>query len=465
MKKLKRVYVCQACGATFPKWIGRCDACGAWNTLVEEIEDILPSSVVSVPGKSLELCPLDGPLVHVDRLLSGVTEFDRVCGGGIVTGSILLLGGEPGIGKSTLLLQLLARLSKAYPCLYVSGEEAVDQIRLRARRLRIEKTAVSLIATTRLEDVLETLAQHQGAFRVLVIDSIQTLSTSLLDSAAGTVAQVRATTSALTELAKTKGLVVLLVGHVTKDGMLAGPKVLEHMVDTVLYFEGDRGQPFRLLRSVKNRFGACDELGVFEMHDTGLAEVPNPSAIFLTQRQEPVPGTAVFVSIEGTRPLVVEIQALVGSTGFSTPRRSVVGWDINRLHMIIAVLETRCRFAFGQRDVYLSVTGGLRLNEPAADLAVAAALASALTNVALPLNTVIFGEVGLTGEIRSVSHHTVRLKEAHKLGFKHAFMPKDKKKGAELLEGHCIQSLQECLRTLDMVPRRGRTGSSTLEDT
>jgi DNA repair protein RadA/Sms len=447
--------------------MGRCDACGTWNTLVEEIEDSSSASVISVtsaPGKSLELCPLDGPLVHVNRLLSGVTEFDRVCGGGIVAGSILLLGGEPGIGKSTLLLQLLSRLSEAYPCLYVSGEEAVDQIRLRARRLLIGKASVSLIATTRLEDVLETLAQHKEAFRVLVIDSIQTLSTSLLDSAAGTVAQVRATTSALIDLAKTKGLIVLLVGHVTKDGMLAGPKVLEHMVDTVLYFEGDRGQPFRLLRSVKNRFGACDELGVFEMHDTGLAEVPNPSAIFLTQRQEPVPGTAVFVSIEGTRPLVVEIQALVGSTGFSTPRRSVVGWDINRLHMIVAVLETRCHFAFGQRDVYLSVTGGLRLNEPAADLAVAAALGSALTNVAMPLNTVIFGEIGLTGEIRAVSHHVARLKEARKLGFKYAFAPKDKQKGAESLATHCVQSLQECLRTLDMTPRRGRAASSAPAD-
>jgi DNA repair protein RadA/Sms len=431
---------------------------------VEEVEDVSLSSVSSIPGKSLDLCPLDGPLGHINRLLSGITEFDRVCGGGIVMGSVLLLGGEPGIGKSTFLLQLLARLSKTYPCLYASGEEAVDQIRLRARRLHIEKTAVSLIATTRLEDVLETLAQHQDAFRVLVIDSVQTLSTSLLDSAAGTVAQVRAITSALTGLAKTKGLVVLLVGHVTKDGMLAGPKVLEHMVDTVLYFEGDRGQPFRLLRSVKNRFGACDELGVFEMHDTGLAEVPNPSAIFLTQRQEPVPGTAVFVSIEGTRPLVIEIQALVGSTGFSTPRRSVVGWDINRLHMIIAVLETRCRFAFGQRDVYLSVTGGLRLNEPAADLAVAAALTSALTNVALPLNTVIFGEIGLTGEVRAVSHYVARLKEAHKLGFKHAFVPNDKQKKAGLLEAHCIQNLQECLRIFDMLPLRGRATTSAQED-
>ncbi|MDR1910630.1 MAG: DNA repair protein RadA, partial [Holosporales bacterium] len=316
MRKLKRVYVCQTCGATFSKWMGRCDACGAWNALMEEVEEVLPASATLAPGKSLELCPLDGPQVHVDRILSGVEEFDRVCGGGIVAGSVLLLGGEPGIGKSTILLQLLARLSNAYPCLYVSGEEAVEQIRLRARRLSIEKAAVSLIATTHLEDVFETLSQHQGAFQILVIDSIQTLTTSLLDSAAGTVAQVRATTSALTELAKSKGIVVLLVGHVTKDGMLAGPKVLEHMVDTVLYFEGDRGQPFRLLRAVKNRFGACDELGVFEMHDTGLAEIANPSAIFLTQRQEPVPGTAVFVSIEGTRPLVVEVQALVGSTGF-----------------------------------------------------------------------------------------------------------------------------------------------------
>ncbi|MDR0407164.1 MAG: DNA repair protein RadA [Holosporales bacterium] len=455
MKKLKRVYACQACGATFPKWMGRCDACGAWNTLIEDIEEIASSST-SAPGKSLELCALDGPLLHVDRLQSGVTEFDHVCGGGIVAGSVLLLGGEPGIGKSTILLQVLARLSQNYPCLYVSGEEAVDQIRLRAQRLNVSKAAVSLIATTRLEDVFETLTQHQETFRVLVIDSIQTLKTALLDSAAGTVAQVRTATSALIELAKTKGLVILLIGHVTKDGMLAGPKVLEHMVDTVLYFEGDRGHPFRLLRSVKNRFGACDELGVFEMHDTGLAEVQNPSAVFLTQRKDPVPGTAIFVSIEGTRPLIIEIQALVGSSGFSTPRRSVVGWDINRLHMVVAVLETRCGFSFGQRDIYLSVTGGLHLNEPAADLAVAAALTSALTGVPLPLGLVIFGEIGLTGEVRPVSHHETRLKEAHKLGFQQAFVPEGKGLSKGPLDAHYIKNLKLCLKELGMPSRNNR---------
>ncbi|MDR0662115.1 MAG: DNA repair protein RadA, partial [Holosporales bacterium] len=366
---------------------------------------------------------------------------------GIVAGSVLLLGGEPGIGKSTLLLQILSRLSQKHTCLYVSGEEAVDQIRLRARRLGVSGASISLIATTHLEDVLETLAQQETPFQVLVIDSIQTLGVATLDSVAGTVAQVRAATSALMEWAKTKGTVVLLVGHVTKEGMLAGPKVLEHMVDTVLYFEGDRGQPFRLLRAVKNRFGACDELGVFEMHDQGLTEVANPSAIFMTQRQEPVPGTAVFVSIEGTRPLVVEIQALVGTTGFSTPRRSVVGWDVNRLHMMVAVLETRCGLAFGQRDIYLSVTGGLRLNEPAADLAVAAALTSALVQIPLPLGVVIFGEVGLTGEIRPVSHHSARLKEAHKLGFQRAFTPKGE---ASLMETEEVPHLMACLRALGL---------------
>jgi DNA repair protein RadA/Sms len=428
--------------------VGRCDACGAWNALVEEIEEVTPSS--SVPGKSLELCSLGGLISQIDRLQSGVEEFDRICGGGIVAGSVLLLGGEPGIGKSTLLLQILARLSQKYPCLYVSGEEAVDQIRLRAQRLGVRDATVSLIATTRLEDVLETLEQQETDFQVLVVDSIQTLGTSSLDSAAGTVAQVRASTGALTERAKTQGIIVFLVGHVTKDGMLAGPKVLEHMVDTVLYFEGDRGQPFRLLRAVKNRFGACDELGVFEMHDTGLTEVSDPSSIFLTRRQQPVPGTAVFVSIEGTRPLVVEIQALVGSSGFSTPRRSVVGWDINRLHMIVAVLETRCNLSFGQRDIYLSVTGGLRLNEPAADLAVAAALSSALTQRPLPLNTVVFGEIGLTGEVRPVSQHLARLKEMQKLGFQRAFAPPGDVTLPEVQE---VMNLPAFLALLDMAKR------------
>jgi DNA repair protein RadA/Sms len=343
----------------------------------------------------------------------------------------LLVGGDPGIGKSTLLLQVAACLSRAHPCVYISGEEAVDQVRLRAQRLGVHDTPLRLASATNLNDVILSLDKEAVPPTLVIIDSIQTMYLEQLDSAPGSVSQVRACTQELIRLAKKKSITFILVGHVTKEGAIAGPRVLEHMVDTVLYFEGERGHHFRILRGVKNRFGATDEIGVFEMAGQGLTQVPNPSALFLSQRGENVPGSVIFAGIEGTRPVLVEIQTLVAPTSFGTPRRSVIGWDASRLSMVIAVLETRCGVMLGARDVYLSVVGGLRIQEPAADLAVAAALLSSLHNVACPPETVFFGEVGLSGEVRSVNQADMRLKEAQKLGFKRAVVPARRKQSPE----------------------------------
>ncbi len=421
MARARPHFVCAACGAVAAKWQGRCEACGEWNTLAEEAATA-PASLRGGRGSVIALEPLAGRSGTLDRIETGIGEFDRVTGGGFVPGSALLVGGDPGIGKSTLLLQAAAALARAgHGVVYISGEEAIDQVRLRARRLGLRDTAVSLAAETRVEDVLATLKAGPPP-ALVVIDSIQTLWTDLAESAPGTVTQVRLSAQALIRFAKQSGSSIVLVGHVTKDGQIAGPRVVEHMVDTVLYFEGDAGHQFRLLRSVKNRFGPAAEIGVFEMTGRGLEEVANPSTLFIGERDHGSPGAAVFAGLEGSRPLLVEIQALVVESGLATPRRAVVGWDPNRLAMILAVLEARCGLRFGTFDVYLNVAGGLRLAEPAADLAVAAALVSARTGVATPVETVYFGEVSLSGAVRPVAQSAMRLKEAEKLGFSHAFV-------------------------------------------
>jgi DNA repair protein RadA/Sms len=416
------VYVCQQCGAASPKWSGRCEACGGWNTLVEEVAGDGTPRPARGPKRRLALAPLAGPVEAPERRSTGISEFDRVTGGGLVPGSALLIGGDPGIGKSTLLLQVAAALAPASPVVYISGEEAVDQLRMRADRLGLRDAPVQLAAATAVDDIAATL-EGPGAPDVVVIDSVQTLFVGELDSAPGTVAQVRASAQALIRFAKRHGVVLLLVGHVTKEGMIAGPKVLEHMVDTVLYFEGERGHQFRILRAVKNRFGPTDEIGVFEMTDGGLVEVPNPSALFLAEREQDISGSAVFAGMEGSRPVLVEVQALIAPSAFAAPRRAVVGWDGARLAMILAVLEARCGMAFATCDVFLNVAGGLRIAEPGADLAVAAALASAALATPLPGETVVFGEIGLAGEVRAVARADARLKEAAKLGFRAAIVP------------------------------------------
>jgi DNA repair protein RadA/Sms len=427
MSKRATTYVCQSCGAVSPRWAGKCPACEGWNTLVEEAA----VGVGAVPGiakkasgaKPIGLETLAAETAEEPRLSTGISELDRVTGGGLVPGSALLIGGEPGIGKSTLLLQVCAALAdKGRSAVYFSGEEAAAQIRLRAQRLGLTQSPVRIAAETNLDAILATLGKLKRP-DLIIIDSIQTLWTDGLDSAPGTVGQVRAATHSMIRYAKLSGAAVLLVGHVTKDGQIAGPKVVEHMVDTVLYFEGDRGQPFRILRTVKNRFGATDEIGVFEMVQAGLKEVANPSELFLGDRGGSTPGAAVFASIEGTRPILVELQALVVPSTLGTPRRAVVGWDGSRLAMLLAVLEARCNIALGGHDVYLNVAGGLRISEPAADAAAAAALVSSFSGVPLTADTVYFGEVSLSGAVRPAGHTAARLKEAQKLGFKRAVMP------------------------------------------
>jgi DNA repair protein RadA/Sms len=435
MAKAGSTYVCQECGAVTAKWVGKCEACGAWNSIVEEVRaDTVPKGLSGGKGKRIEFVGLDGGSAPVPRMISGIAEFDRVCGGGLVPGSAMLIGGDPGIGKSTLLLQAVARFAAQVPCAYISGEEAVDQVRLRARRLGLASAPVRLATATALRDIISTL-DGPDAPQIVVIDSIQTMYLDSLDSAPGTVAQVRACASELIRLAKRRGFALFLVGHVTKEGNIAGPRVLEHMVDAVLYFEGDRGHQFRILRAVKNRFGATDEIGVFEMTDGGLAEVSNPSALFLAERRGNISGNCVFAGIEGTRPVLVEIQALVAPSALGTPRRAVVGWDTSRLSMLLAVLDARCGLALSGNDVYLNVAGGLRITEPAADLAVAAALVSSATDIPVAADMVVFGEIGLSGEVRAVAQADLRLKEAAKLGFAQALTPARRRKEGNASSG------------------------------
>jgi DNA repair protein RadA/Sms len=419
------LYACQSCGAVHAKWAGQCSACGAWNCLVEEVTARPPGALAPSRGgrtRGLSFEGLEASTSSPPRIVTALEEFDRVCGGGVVRGSAILLAGDPGVGKSTLLLQVCAKAARrGAACAYISGEEAVEQIRARARRLGLADAPVKLAAETALRDIVEAL--KRDAFDLVVIDSIQTLWSDAHEAGPGSVTQVRACAGELVRLAKKKGVAVILVGHVTKDGQIAGPRVVEHMVDAVLAFEGERGYPFRILRSAKNRFGATDEIGVFEMGDAGLAEVRNPSALFLNEGGQRAAGAAVFAGIEGSRPVLVEFQALVAPSVYGTPRRAVVGWDSGRLAMVMAVLEARCGLGFATRDVYLNVAGGLRISEPAADLAAAAALASSALDVALPQDCVVFGEISLSGDIRPVSRMEARLKESAKLGFTRALAP------------------------------------------
>ena len=414
-------FVCQNCGAAFSRWSGKCDACGEWNTLVEEGAESRRSP--SRKGRTFAVESLQGTSHEAPRLASGIAEFDRVTGGGLVRGSVLLLGGDPGIGKSTLLLEVAAAFARAkHRAVYISGEEAVAQVRLRAERLALAEAPVEVAAETSVEDILATLS-HGTPPRLLVIDSIQTMWTQAVEAAPGTVTQVRGSAAELIRFAKRSGTAVILVGHVTKDGQIAGPRVVEHMVDAVMSFEGEGSHQFRILRAIKNRFGPTDEIGVFEMTGEGLREVANPSELFLSERDLGSPGTAVFAGIEGTRPLLVEIQALVAPTSLGTPRRAVVGWDPNRLSMVLAVLEAHCGVRLSGHDVYLNVAGGLRIHEPAADVAAAAALVSSLAHAPLPPDAVYFGEVSLSGAMRPVAQTPARLKEAQKLGFTKAIVP------------------------------------------
>jgi len=406
MARTAAQYVCQDCGALHGKWTGHCDGCGAWNSVVEEVPtEAVPKGLGAGRGQVVPFVPLDGVSADAPRRNSGIAEFDRVTGGGLVPGSGVLIGGDPGIGKSTLVLQVVGRMAASFPCAYISGEEAIDQVRMRAARLGLENAPVQLASATNVRDIMTTL-DVDGGPAVVVIDSIQTMYVDALESAPGSVAQVRASAQELVRLAKRRGFTVLLVGHVTKEGAIAGPRVLEHMVDTVLYFEGERGHQFRLLRAIKNRYGPTDEIGVFEMTDSGLMEVANPSELFLAERRRNVSGSAVFAGIEGTRPLLVEIQALVAPSALATPRRAVVGWDSARLAMVLAVLD-------------------VRIGEPAADLAVAGAILSAVGDRPAPEGTVMFGEIGLSGEVRGVGQTPQRLKEAAKLGFVRAMTPLD----------------------------------------
>jgi DNA repair protein RadA/Sms len=427
-------FVCQNCGATYGRWQGKCDACGEWNTIAEETSATArPTMPGRAPrkGRLFALAPLASGADDAPRLASGIAEFDRVTGGGLVRGSVLLLGGDPGIGKSTLLIQVAASIARGNSrAVYISGEEAVAQVRLRAERLELTDAMVELAAETSVEDIVATLSERKTP-RLVVVDSIQTMWTDMADAAPGTVTQVRASAHALIRFAKRSGAAIILVGHVTKDGQIAGPRVVEHMVDAVLSFEGEGSHQFRILRAVKNRFGPTDEIGVFEMTGSGLREVVNPSELFLSERDLGAPGTAVFAGVEGSRPLLVEIQALVAPTSLGTPRRAVVGWDQSRLSMVLAVLEAHCGVRLSGHDVYLNVAGGLRIQEPAADLAAAAALVSSLAKAPLPSDAVYFGEVSLSGAVRPVTQAAARLKEAQKLGFARAVIPEARAEGVE----------------------------------
>lgn len=437
MAKPKKRYVCQACGSVSHRWQGQCADCAEWNTLVEDA----PATVFSLKhdlssgGRAVEFVDLDKPGAMPVRQKTGLAEFDRALGGGLVPGSAILMGGDPGIGKSTLLLQAAAKVAReGHGVVYVSGEEAAGQVRMRAARLGLSNAPVKLAAATGVRDILTTLGGMDTP-KLLVIDSIQTMHSDTIEGAPGTVSQVRGCAFELIRYAKETGATLVLVGHVTKDGNIAGPRVLEHMVDVVMSFEGERSHQYRILRALKNRFGAVDEIGVFAMEGDGLEEVDNPSLLFLSGREQPMAGSAVFPAMEGTRPVLVEIQALiVRLQSGATPRRAVVGWDTGRLAMLLAVLESRCGLSFSSAEVYLNVAGGYRLSDPAADLAVAAALVSALADKALPQRSAWLGEVSLAGEVRPVAHGGVRLREAAKLGFDRGFGPPDAKNSSAELE-------------------------------
>lgn len=448
----KSHFVCQSCGAVHSKWSGRCDACGEWNTLTEEASSSPPGGLKApksgtTRSGNTEFTALNGDDAPPERIVLGVEELDRVFGGGIVPSSATLIGGDPGIGKSTLLLQVAARLARnGLTSIYVSGEEATAQIQERARRLKVADSPVQLATETDLRKVLSALKAAKPDF--VVIDSIQTMWSDSLEAAPGSVSQVRACGQELTRWAKKSGAALILVGHVTKEGQIAGPRVVEHMVDTVFYFEGERGHQFRILRAVKNRFGPTDEIGIFEMHQYGLAPAREPSALFLSSEMDETGGAAVFAAMEGSRPVLAEVQALVAPSAYGTPRRSIIGWDSNRLAMLLAVLEARCGVALGGRDVYLSVAGGYRISEPAGDLAAAAALLTSAAGSAGPKKAIYFGEVALSGAIRPVARMEQRLKEAARLGFEQAFVPYGSPKAVEGLTITPIKRLSELVELI-----------------
>jgi DNA repair protein RadA/Sms len=447
MAKSSTAYVCQSCGAAHAKWSGRCEACGAWNTLVEEAVSApgglaAPASGTKTRTAGVDFSPLNSSDPAPERLSTGIDELDRVFGGGMARSSAVLVGGDPGIGKSTLLLQAAAAMAKnGVKAVYISGEEAVAQIQSRARRLGVAQSPVQLAAETDLRAILKAL--KTAAPELIVIDSVQTLWSDTLEAAPGSVAQVRACAQELTRFAKKTGATVVLVGHVTKDGQIAGPRVLEHMVDAVFYFEGERGHQFRILRSVKNRFGPTDEIGVFELGEQGLNAARDPAALFLAGSEAEASGRAVFAAMEGSRPVLAEVQALAGPESAGSPRRSIVGWDNARLAMLLAVFDARCGLRFGMRDVYLSVTGGYRIAEPAGDLAAAAALASSLLDKPAPAGSVFFGEVALSGAIRPVGRIEPRLREAARLGFTRAWAPLGAPETVDGMAVHGISRLQD----------------------
>ena len=454
MSKGASVFVCQACGASHARWNGRCDACGAWNSLVEETA--APPLAAGArkaprkPGAGLDFSALDGPESPPPRRMTGIAEFDRVLGGGLVPGGAALVGGDPGIGKSTLLLQAAAALaSSGASVAYITGEEAIDQIRDRARRLGLSAAPVALAAETALRVILDGLKRERPD--VVIIDSVQTLWSDMLDAAPGSVAQVRACAQELVRFAKKTGASILLVGHVTKDGQIAGPRVVEHLVDAVFYFEGERGRHFRILRGVKNRYGATDEIGVFEMTSAGLSGAHDPAQLFLSAERG-ASGAAVTAALEGSRPILIEIEALAGPQASGSARRSVVGWDSARLAMMLAVLETRCGQAFSGRDVYCSVAGGYRLNDPAADLAAAAALLSSGFDAPLAADAVFLGEIGLSGAVRPPPRLDLRLREAARLGFKKAYAPPPLKRGHETdIEGLTVVEIERLSDLVDVL--------------
>lgn len=417
MPRPKILYQCQSCGYTSPKWLGKCPDCGAWNTFVEEErvtglrrQETAKPIVLSEVSRS-------GAVRHSTQL----KEFDRTLGGGVVPGSVVLIGGDPGIGKSTLLLQTLKGLSSLGKMLYVSGEESPEQIKMRAERLKAESSNIILLSETSLEGIISVAEEIEP--KAIVIDSIQTIFSLELPSAPGSIGQVRECATKLMFFAKKHSIPLFIIGHVTKEGAIAGPRVLEHIVDTVLYFEGDKGTPFRILRAVKNRFGSTNEIGVFEMTEAGLKEVDNPSRLFLSERPINVPGSVVTASIEGTRPLLVEIQALVSASNFGVPRRTALGVDYNRVNLLIAVLDKRLGMHLGSMDIFVNVVGGLKIDEPAVDMAVVAAIASSFKNIPIDSETFVYGEVGLSGELRAISQADMRVKEAAKLGLKKGLVP------------------------------------------
>lgn len=452
MAKVKTLFSCTVCGAQSPKWVGQCSSCQAWNTLEETVATATSGSRESrfdtlAPAAAVQLLTeIDAE--HFSRISSGSAELDRVLGGGLVKGSVILLGGDPGIGKSTLLLQALQTMSQSEPVLYITGEESAEQIALRAQRLGIEGKKLKLLAENRLEQIMDALNRESP--RVVVIDSIQTLYTDILQSAPGSVAQVRETAAQLVRRAKRDGICMFLVGHVTKEGTLAGPRVLEHMVDTVLYFEGDASGSFRLIRSMKNRFGAVNEVGVFMMSESGLQPVNNPSAMFISRHSDDVAGSAVLATWEGTRPLLVEVQALVDESHLSQPRRVCVGLDSNRLAMLLAMLHRHTGIATFDQDVFVNVVSGLRITETASDLAVLTAVVSSMRDKPLGKDLLIFGEVGLAGEVRPVQRGQDRLREAAKLGFARALIPYANRP-KENIEGITVMPVRRLDEALDLI--------------